>query len=180
MVLVQCTSHKCDLSLYEVWIIGFNTLEVMARTRFRTAQSGGVTSVYTPPISFVGVRFHRIITWSTLFKNLAKFWSSRNMALVLQGHLHRHGNEKILKNFSLQKLFNFEILLVWPLSACIAPHAWFFCNGREVSNLNLRNIPVKFGKNPVNGFWEVFQRKSLPTHIPGCLCMNRRKEISIH
>ena len=37
------------------------------------------------------------------------------------------------------------------MSACITPQAWLFCNG-EVFNLYLRNIPVKFGKNPVNSF----------------------------
>ena len=37
----------------------------------------------------------------------------------------------------------------------------FLQRWRKVFNLYLRNIPVKFGKNPVKSFWgEVFQRKS--------------------
>ena len=35
---------------------------------------------------------------------------------------------------------------------------------RNLKEDHLRNIPVKFGKNPVNRFWEVLCRKSLRTH----------------
>ena len=67
MVLVQCTSPQCDLSVYEVgielWflysallhnvtylcmkfeVISFNTFEVMPRTRFREARTDRVTPV---------------------------------------------------------------------------------------------------------------------------------------
>ena len=55
--------------------------------------------------------------------------------------------------------------------------SWNTIIWRNFKEDHLRNIPVKFGKNPVNSFWgEVFGRKSLQTRTYERTdrCMHRR------
>ena len=99
---------------------------------------------------------------------------------MVQGHAE---NLQIVRQFNIfvltYSLFQFHQLWAQALkshidtnkleafeNACIAPQAWFFCNGEEKFLTSfLRNIPVKFGKNPVNSFrGKVLKKKFTNSH----------------
>ena len=81
------------------------------------------------------------------------------------------------------------ILLTRDAWAPVSPYKPdFLLRWREVFNLYLRNIPVKFGKNPVYSFWEVFVKEKVykRTHARKWLSLYKSiinriiKQIRIH